>query len=442
MGSGLSRRRIQAVSIKDANVGRGEADKPANTDRRRYLSEVCGLLWPDPASVMLDSGAATRGRTREPALAPHVANGPTTEFILLLGARRPRLLVPATSAAGAAAVRSYGEPKSHAGRLGVRALSLALASGFGEAAFRNRIRIDAPPETDTIESFLRDILGRDVLLSLYLGAARANRKPVLQLLTPQGQPLGFAKIGVNPLTAALVHGEREALIRLGKAGLQDVMMPRVLHYDEWRGMNVLVISALPVWHRRRPLTKARLATAMKSVAYLGGVHREPLATSSYWHRLTGRLAAADPSTAREMLEGALDVLAARTGSTELVLGCCHGDWTPWNMASTHTGLMVWDWERFTEGVPLGFDALHYSLQRNVLRARRNPRAAAAYSVEDAPKLLAAFGIGAGDARLTAILYLADLATRYLADRQAQAGARRGATETWLIPVITDELERL
>jgi len=438
----LSRRRIQAESVRDARAGRQNGDAPASTDRGRYLSDACDLLWPYPATIAFDGAAS--GWTRAPAAVhtPDAAQASCSEFILLLGTRRPRLLVPTMRAAGAVAVRSYGEPKSRAGRLGVRLLSFALASGIGGAVFRSRVRVSAPPGTDTIEAFLRNVLGRDILLSLYLGVARANRKPVLQLLTPQGQPLGFAKIGVNSLTTALVHAEHEALIRLGQAGLREVMVPRVLHYGEWRGMNVLVISTLPVWHRRRPVTKARLAAAMNSVARLGGTHREPLAASRYWQRLTDRLAAAEPSADRDALLSALSALGARAGDTPLVLGCWHGDWTPWNMVSTRVGLLVWDWERFTDDVPLGFDALHYSLQRDVLAARRNPRDAAGDCVEDAPNLLAPFGIEARDARLTAVLYLADLATRYLADRQAQAGARRGAAGTWLIPAITDQLERL
>ena len=71
-----------------------------------------------------------------------------TEFILLLGMRRPRLLIPAAPRAGAAAVRGYGQPGSRTARLGARALSLALASGLGGAVLRSRIRVHAPPGTE------------------------------------------------------------------------------------------------------------------------------------------------------------------------------------------------------------------------------------------------------------------------------------------------------
>jgi Phosphotransferase enzyme family len=444
----LSVRRIRAGSAKTPADSRTGSDAPAGTGRGQYLNDACGLLWPYPATVAL--GRAASGRTRArgavptPAAPTPAAPAPAaadSEFILLLSVRRPRLLVPAVPAAAAAAVRGYGQPRATAARLGARALSLALGSRAGGAAFRSRIRVHAPPGTDTIESFLASALGRDVLVSFYLGAARANRKPVLQLLTAQGQPVGFAKIGVNPLTKALVQAEREALTKLGRAGLRDIMVPQVLHYGDWRDMNVLVLSALPAWQRRRPVSWARLAAAMNSVASVGGLRREPLAASSYWQRLTGRLTAADESTARDQLLSALDALSARAGDVPLVLGSWHGDWTPWNMASTRSGLLVWDWERFTSGVPLGFDALHYSLQRDVGPRRREPRGAAAGCIKNAPELLEPFETG-GEARLTAILYLADLATRYLADRQAQAGAHLGAAGAWLVPAISDEVKRL
>src|SRR6266496_36574 len=196
---------------------------PSGTDRQRYLSEVCGLLWPSPATVTL--GGTVPGRTGTPGQ----RRGQEREFILLLGSSRPRLLIPAAAAPGAAAVRGYGEPGSAGARLGARALSLAMASGIGGAVLRRRIRVSAPAGADTIESFLRSTLGADVLVSLYLGPARANRKPVLQLLSPQGQPAGFAKIGTSPLTRALVQAECDALIRLGRAGLSGVTVPEMQH---------------------------------------------------------------------------------------------------------------------------------------------------------------------------------------------------------------------
>ena len=54
-----------------------------------------------------------------------------------------------------------------------------------------------------------------MLVSLHLGPARANRKPVLQLIAPDGETLGFAKLGIGPLTRRLVRAETTALSALG-----------------------------------------------------------------------------------------------------------------------------------------------------------------------------------------------------------------------------------
>ena len=60
----------------------------------------------------------------------------------------------------------------------------------------------------------------------------------------------------------------------------------------------------------------------------------------------------------------------------------------------------------------------------------------------APASLAPFGVPASEARLVAVLYLAELSARYLADRQAEAGARLGQPGTWLIPAIEEAVTKL
>jgi predicted methyltransferase MtxX (methanogen marker protein 4) len=90
-------------------------------------------------------------------------------------------------------------------------------------------------------------------------------------------------------------------------------------------------------------------------------------------------------------------------------------------------------------VPIGFDALHYRLQRAVVRTGVEPRAAVADTVAAAPQVLAPFGVRATDARLVALLYLIDLAARYLQDGQAEAGARLGVLGQWLLPELVAQL---
>jgi hypothetical protein len=408
-----------------------------------YLREICELLWPPPAVITIDSARMSLPNplARDRSIERRDAHQ-GCELVLIPGVRRPPLVVPAEPRVAAAAVRHYSGSRSTASRLATKAISFSLASGLGGSVRRGRVRVDASRGSDSIVAYLRDAVSRDIQVSMYLGPARANRKPVLQLLTAAGEPVGFAKVGVNALTRSLVRAEQASLDELSRSRLREIVIPEVMHYGEWRGLNVLVVSALPVWQRHRPITAAKLAAAMGEVAGVAGLHREPLAGGAYLKQLYDRLATADMGPERAALLQGLDTLTERSGSTVLTRGAWHGDWAPWNMANTGRALLVWDWERFHTGVPLGFDALHYWLQTEVGPAHRDPPAAACGCARNAAGLLAPFGVAAADARLTAMLYLADLATRYLVDRQAKAGARLGAPGQWLIPAFVAEVAKL
>ena len=424
-GTEFAARARSAVRSEDAPVG--------STAGRSSLSDVCAVLWPPPASASLLRGRPGRGRERD--------------LLVLPFAGRPRLLVPSGRRASAAAVRRYGEPGSFTAWAGSRALALALAAGGARVGLGGRLRVSADPgtgsadpDTGTIEAYLHSVLGYEVLISTHLGAARANRKPVLQLLTPGGETAGFAKVSVNPLTRDLIRAEHAVLDTLAAGNFRALTVPRVLHHGQWQGREVLIMNALPVWRRRKALRPGQLTAAMTELTAVGGRSRGPLAGCDYLTRLRSRLEASPAGPDRAAVSDALDMLAA--AGPELTFGAWHGDWTGWNMASTAGGLLVWDWERFATGVPVGFDFLHYRLQSNVVRRRRPPAEAADACVRDAPGWLAPFGVPADEAPLVAILYLAELSARYLADRQAEAGARLGQPGTWLIPTIEETMRKL
>jgi hypothetical protein len=385
--------------------------------RAQYLGEVLDVLYPEGDRFV-------------------------AEYLVVPGARRPRLLVPAGDRrVAAAAVRRYAEPQSRLARLKRDAVVAALRTGFSAVLLRDRLRVAA---VDTIDEYLRGALDEDLKVSVHIGPARANRKPVLQLLTADGQTIAFAKLGTTALTRELVRAETTALTALGHARLASIRVPSVQHAGRWREHEVLVQSALPVWEPRVPLTEPRLATAMREVALCCGTRRAALVDSGYWAGLSERLAAIAEHREGGALAAAGTRILDRAGRQELVYGAWHGDWAPWNMASLADRLLVWDWERFTAGVPLGFDALHYALQREI-SASSNGGAGAAVGamLARAPELLLPFGVVARQAvEVTALLYLVDLAARYVADRQAEAGARLGVLGTWLLPVLVARVEAL
>jgi hypothetical protein len=371
--------------------------------RTQYLTEVLELLYPAPCAIDGTAGAVI------------------AEYLVVPDARRPRLLVPSVSRGiAAAAVRRYAEPQSRTARLKRDAVVLAIRTGASGVLLRDRIRVTGPV-SDSIDGYLSEALGRELTISIHIGPARANRKPVLQLISPDGETFGFAKLGTGPLTQRLVRAEGNALTALGRSGLSKLTVPRVLHAGQWRGLPVLVQSALPVWLPRAPLTGRRLTTAMLDVAGCRGLSSGPLADSAYWAELRGRLAALGDRPEGAALAAAAELIAGRAGQTSLRYGAWHGDWAPWNMANLAGALLVWDWERFAQGVPLGFDAVHHELQRRI-QSSNDAAGAVEATVRLAGDLLAPFGVVGAARELTALLYLVDLAARYLTDRQAEAGA--------------------
>jgi hypothetical protein len=395
--------------------------------RAQYLDEVLKVLYPG-----VDGHDVTDA----------------TEYLVVPHARRPRLLVPAAHPhVAAAAVRRYSEPQSRLAKLKRDAVVAALVSGASHMLLRDRLRVTGGP--DAIDAYLRGVLSAELHLSVHIGPARANRKPVLQLLAPDGQTIGFAKLGTAPLTRTLVKSEATALTAVTNAGLRSLTAPRLLHIGRWGDHEVLVQSALPVWQPRVPLTAPRLAAAMREVAMCCGTRRTTLRDSGYWTRLHGRLTAIAEHPEGKALLDAAERIVNTIGRVDLTFGAWHGDWAPWNMASIADTLLVWDWERFTPGVPFGFDALHFALQKGITTApgRTSTVDAASQSVADmveqASELLLPFGVVHRQAvEVTALLYLIDLAARYVADRQAEAGARLGVLGSWLLPVLIKRVEAL
>lgn len=405
------------------NTGRTDPAPAPDTGRAAYVRQLAGLLWPAPARV-------TIGRERAP--------GPArAEYLLIPNAERPKLLVPAARPAAAAAVTGFNAERSPRAAALSRVLRTALRTGAAHPLLRDRLRVHGDGET--IEDHLAGALGHPVLPALHIGPARANRKPVTQLLTPDGRTVGFTKIGVNPLTAELVRAEVRALDLVGRAATTAMTVPAVRSAGRWRGLELLTLEALPVWKARAPVTGDRLVAVMREIADIAGVESAPLTSSAYWKDLNAAATALGDEPRAARVRRALGLIGS---DVELTYGSWHGDFALWNLAVLPDTVLVWDWERFTTGVPRGYDALHYHFQ-DAAATRGRPLADAIRDTLDAaPRLLAPFGHDGPSAGPVALLYLCDLAVRYLRDRQDEAGAAAGRVEEWLLPELLGRAERL
>ncbi|MEU5528809.1 hypothetical protein ABZ744_17865 [Micromonospora chersina] len=392
---------------------------PDGDGRSAYLGELAGLIWPEPAEPALRRGGGG--------------------WVVVPSASRPRLLVPTGSGrAAASAVRHSTEAVGRKARLVRQGLATAFRLGLGPLVFRDRLVVTG----GGLDAYLAEVLGERALVSLHIGPARANRKPVLQLLAPDGRALGYAKLGVDPLTRALVDAEAAALRRLADLPLGPVTVAGVRHHGDWHGHALLVQEALPVRLPRATPAAAEAAerAAMVAVAGCLGVRRRSWAGSDHAARLADAVDALGARPEAGRLRAALKTVADLDPT--VAFGAWHGDWNGGNSAVLADGrVLVWDWERFEADVPVGYDELHRAVQTAIGNDGVEPVEAARALIAGADRALAPFDPDGRGADLVAVLYLVELAARYLRDRQAEAGARLGHVDTWLLPAVEEHLAR-
>ncbi|SNT41603.1 hypothetical protein SAMN05216276_10413 [Streptosporangium subroseum] len=328
-------------------------------------------------------------------------------------------------------------------------------------------KVMIPSGEGCIETYLREVLGTPVRVVLHVRPARrANRKPLLEVHAPDGL-VAFVKIGDTDRARELIANEARTLDLLAGMPLKTVVPPAVLHYGSWRGLSVLALAPLPV--RRGPIPESLLVDAIAEIARIPASRSpglrppsvlpasrspglrppsvlpasrspglrppsvqssgpqcpglQPPSPQAHDHRPPNP----EPTESRPPLPPGPQHAGSPSRGR---LFAWHGDFSPWNIArGADERLLVWDWERFGTGVPLGFDAVHHFFHRALRRT--DPAAAAMACLAQALPTLAPFGLSAAEARLTAIRYLITLADRHAADGHEPLGP----PARWLNPVV-------
>jgi len=279
---------------------------------------------------------------------------------------------------------------------------------------------------------LESVLGQPVIIGIFLGPKRANRKPVLQVMGQDGRLLAIAKIGLTPLSRQLAATEAAALTELKSRWMPVLTPPDVLHFGEWRGHSVLVQSPLNLAAAPIHIDPDVRRDAMLELAHFGEVRTLAWSESDYLDRLEARLSHLSSSGLVSGMRDGIKWLRQRPSTIRF--GTWHGDWTAWNMAVVDGKALVWDWERYEHDVPIGFDALHYAFMPAL--KGRHPKTSGINLLDSAPRTLDRFGSDPLIAKEIAVCYLMDLAIRYLSDGQADTGVAGGDAAQWLMPVLS------
>ncbi|MDH4365889.1 MAG: hypothetical protein OEY70_17570, partial [Acidimicrobiia bacterium] len=269
----------------------------------------------------------------------------------------------------------------------------------------------ALPPFAVVDHLARALGEPELAVAVTLGPRRRNRKPVLQLIRPDGSVVGFAKIGWSPLTAELVDNEADALrLVAGRVDPAVVVAPDVLLHDRWDSRSVAVLSPL------RPAGPAlpRPTPGGADPNGLAGVAAAIAACEPAAPRPVGAL----PLLAGWAADGLgdtvdLDRLAERHQGVELATGLWHGDLTPWNLTTRGATTWVWDWELAGAGRPVGLDLLHHRFEYHRRRRGATTTDAMTAAIVDAPSVLAPLDRQLTGRRLAALvdLHLCELIAR-------------------------------
>jgi hypothetical protein len=383
------------------------------------LLGVARRLWPEPARIDL---------TRRPP----GSSDRTRDWLVLPSVSRPWLLLPAArpAAAGALLRDDHGQRSP---RL-VRALASLHRRRLLARLPLARLRVSDGDEADTIEAELHRILGTSGALVVRLGRRRWNRSVVLRPLDAAGGTLAFVKAAASPTGATALRREGDNLRRVAELAPKLVESPEVLHRGCWRGLELLALSPLVGDKSATARTRAPTA-AMRALALATDEGPKPLGESAAYDRWIAGARDLTSSTQRDRLMEGVDTVGSRLGDVEVPIGCWHGDWVPWNMTWHGDRVLLWDWEHFDEGVPVGFDGLHYRAQQLRMSNGTGPAAEDLWVHDATEWLLDTFELGLRQIRAVVLAYLLEINLRYLRDR---ANDPRGTPPRagWGLPLIS------
>lgn len=405
------------------------AHSAATRDAIMSEDPILRAIWPD----------LTMPHRRSPRSFNN-ARRPKDSYLAVPDATTPRYILPAGRSAATSVVRHFGASGTNKDAVRNLAMRSALRA-TGRIPLRSvpfEVLQSAHGLGEGIEEHLADVLGTPIKMGVHLGHPRANRKPVVQLIDHNNQLIGFAKMGMNSLTRPLVRREGNSIEQLARCALGPVIIPEVISQEVWRGFELLLLAPLPIPKKRRTVDRPLRREAMLAVARSLGTNWSTLADSQYVAGLFRSIQEVPDESVRNRLHTVLSGICV--GHEEAPFGAWHGDWTVWNMAQAGTDLLLWDWERFTTGVPLGFDELHFELGANLRRLGATTRASRRL-LDTSPGVLTTFGVPEKSCRAVASLYLLELTLRYMHDHQRESGGHNAYVEDWVVPTLEDHWVR-
>jgi len=287
-------------------------------------------------------------------------------------------LIPLKSQkAGVRALNLYNAQNSKA-RIAKKLLTIGLKLNMSRFLLPRvymtiRRDVNAKENSKILLEHIKDVLKiKDLTFAISLGTPGPHRKPVIQLVAPDGKTLGYAKVGWNEATNVLVKREAEILQQLSNVPFNSFLTPSVL-YAGWWADRFICIQSCP--GGKTEFAPQRLTShylfILKELADFHKcqiLHKE----SSFWKNLLQRIESIQSAYYRYVLEQGICGVEKWLGNASLPFHMRHGDFAPWNAYKMNGKLFLFDWEYADREALGGWDLFHFIVQTLWLLEKRTP----------------------------------------------------------------------
>jgi hypothetical protein len=288
-------------------------------------------------------------------------------------------LIPLESSRATIEALGIYHPQTPRARLAKSLFAVGLRLGIGRRLLP-RVQWVAWNHPDTTRRsttslllYLEKVLGRNGLrVAISCGKPGPNRKPVLQVLTSQGETLAYVKVASSRLSDTLVQREVGVLEYLARRSLHSFTSPIVLHSGRWNGRE-LVIQSAPMGRTKAVPRDVRLHY-FDVPNELATLHTQwvPLEESDFWNDLLRRIGEISHSDHVNTLERVARKVAESLKGQPLPFHFSHGDFTSWNIKLNGEKLFVFDWEYARKAALPAHDIFHFHFQEMWFLQRRDP----------------------------------------------------------------------
>jgi thymidylate kinase len=372
--------RIRQLLLEKLESKFGEPDRPTY--------DAASLEW---IADVLDEGA-----------------GSAHKFAALPNASKPRVLIPLVSRAVASKGLEIYQPQKPLARLAHGLFVTGLRSGLIRMRPRVAIRMES------ILSYLGEVTGFSAAtVSIALGTPGVMRKPVLQVMAPDGQLLAFAKVGWNRRSSARVRQEAATLKKLASRKFSTAIIPAILHARPVGSRFVRVQAAV-----KAPLQKSPRSIDTRHLTFLRELNcpKTALPWSFFSTPIENRLGEVRRLGYHyylHLLEAALAFCARVFRSEPIPAGMAHGDFSPWNIVVHGDKLVVFDWEYACPNSPPGWDLLHFLIVTAIELEGRDGARLYHDLIKEGPRYFEQLGIRTEWLEPLLIAYAAEMLSRLL-----------------------------